>query len=70
MSYLSKLLLNNNSRKGFHAVEFAGAHPIALKRGMDKALKVVLDFLKDMAMPVSTEQEIFNVCMVSSNYNE
>ena len=37
---------------------------------MDKALKVVLEFLKDMAMPVSTEQEIFNVCMVSSNYNE
>lgn len=57
-------------RKGFHAVEFAGAHPIALKRGMDKAMYVVMDFLKDISMPVTTEDEIFNICMVSSNYNK
>jgi len=31
---------------------------------------VVMDFLKDISMPVSTEDEVFNVCMVSSNYNE
>ena len=30
---------------------------------------MVIDFLKDMTMPVSTEDEIFNVCMVSSNYD-
>jgi len=29
-----------------------------------------MNFLKDMTMPVSSEDEIFNVCMVSSNYNE
>jgi chaperonin GroEL (HSP60 family) len=56
MSYLSKrieaLFL---FRKGFHAVEFVGAHPIALKRGMDKALILVLDFLKEIAIPISTE---------------
>ena len=37
---------------------------------MDKALMVVLDFLKNIAMPVTTEDEIFNICMVSSNYNK
>ncbi len=51
-------------------MEFAGAHPIGLKRGMDKGLEVVLDFLRDIAMPVSTEDEVYNVCMVSSNYND
>jgi hypothetical protein len=28
-----------------------------------------LDFLKEMTLPVSTEDEIYNVCMVSSNYD-
>ena len=37
---------------------------------MDKALKVVLDFLKDISMQVSQPEEIKNVCMVSSNHNE
>lgn len=48
----------------------AGAHPVALKRGMEIGLKVVLDFLKDMTLPVSTEEEIYNVCLVSSNYDQ
>jgi len=50
-------------------VDIAGAHPIALKKGMEIALGVVLDFLKDMTMPASSEEEVFNVCMVSSNYD-
>lgn len=29
-----------------------------------------MSFLKEMAMPVSTEDEIYNVCLVSSNYNQ
>lgn len=51
-------------------MDIAGAHPIALKRGMEIALGVVIDFLKDMTMPVSSEDEVFNVCMVSSNYDQ
>jgi chaperonin GroEL len=54
---------------GYQAVDIAGAHPVALKKGMEIALQVVIDFLKDMTMPVSSEDEIFNVCMVSSNYD-
>lgn len=36
---------------------------------MEIGLQAVLNFLKDMTMPVSTEDEIYNVCMVSSNYD-
>ena len=39
-------------RKGFHAIEFGGAHPVALMRGLDKGLKVVLGYLKEIAIPV------------------
>ena len=55
---------------GFNAIEFQGAHAIAVKRGMDKGLQVVLGFLKEIAMPVSQAEEVENVCLVSSNYNE
>ena len=33
-------------------------------------LGVVLQYLKEISMPITTEQEISNVCQVSSNYNE
>ena len=51
------------------AIEFEKAHPVAIKRGLDKALQVVTQFLREIAMPVTTEQEIKNVCYVSSNFN-
>ena len=62
-------MLSDNERKGFQAVDVAGAHPVALKRSMKIGLNVVLDFLREMTIPVSTEDEIYNVCMVSSNYD-
>jgi chaperonin GroEL len=37
---------------------------------MDKALKIVLGFLKDISMPISQPEELRNVCMVSSNHDE
>lgn len=37
---------------------------------MEKALKIVLEFLKSMAMPVSEFDEVKNVCLVSSNHDE
>lgn len=45
------------------------AHPIALKRGLDIGLKVVLSFLKEIAIPVTTQEEILNACNVASNSN-
>jgi chaperonin GroEL len=66
----SALISQELVQRGFKAIEFQGAHPIAVKRGMDKALKVVLGFLKEIAMPISQPEEVRNVCLVSSNYNE
>ena len=66
----STLIARELTKRGFNAIEFEGAHPIALKRGMDRALQVVLGFLKEIAMPISQPEEVRNVCMVSSNHNE
>lgn len=66
----STLMSKELVERGFKAIEFQGAHPIALKRGMDKALKVVLDYLKNISIQISQPEEIKNVCMVASNHNE
>jgi chaperonin GroEL len=49
----STLISKELVTRGFKAIEYGGAHPIAMKRGMDKALNIALGFLKDMAMPIS-----------------
>ena len=66
----STLISKELVTRGFKAIEYQGTHPIAMKRGMDKALRVVLEFLKDVAMPITTNEEIRSICMVSSNHNE
>ena len=65
-SVLTKTILE----KGIQAVDFEKAHPVAIKRGLDKGLKVVQQFLKDIAMPVTSEKEIENVCYVSTNFDK
>lgn len=49
----STLMSQELVRRGFKAVEFSSAHPVSLKRGMEKSLKVVLNYLKSIAMPIS-----------------
>jgi len=66
----STLLAKELIEKSFNSIRFEGAHPIAMKRGMDKGLRVINDYLKSIAMPVTSYQEIYNVCQVSSNRNE
>ena len=66
----STLMTKELVQRGFNAIEFQGAHSIAVKRGMDKGLEVVLGFLTEMAMPISQQEEVRNVCLVSSNHNE
>mmetsp|Transcript_11337 Transcript_11337/g.19099 ORF Transcript_11337/g.19099 Transcript_11337/m.19099 type:complete len:126 (+) Transcript_11337:279-656(+) len=64
----STLISKELVQRGFKAIEFQGAHPIALKRGMEKALKYTLEYLQTMAMPISDIDELRNVCLVSSNH--
>ncbi|MGA9530266.1 MAG: chaperonin GroEL [Candidatus Babeliales bacterium] len=53
-------------REGNKYVE-AGAHPMELKRGIDKAVTVVVSKLKEMARPVNSRKEIEQVATISAN---
>jgi chaperonin GroEL len=45
----------------------AGANPMDLKRGIDKAVDVVVTSIKSMSKPVSGKKEIEQVAMISAN---
>jgi len=45
----------------------AGANPMDLKRGIDKAVSKVVDALKGQSKPVSTSKEIEQVATISAN---
>lgn len=66
----SSVLSREIITRGINAVENENAHPIAIKRGLNKGMQLVQKFLKEIAMPVTTEEEIQAVCSVSSNYND
>lgn len=45
----------------------AGANPMDLKRGIDKAVKVVVDQVKNISKPVQHHKEIAQVATISAN---
>ncbi|HVW99677.1 MAG TPA: chaperonin GroEL, partial [Candidatus Babeliaceae bacterium] len=45
----------------------AGANPMELKRGIDKAVTTVVDFIKANAKPVSSKKEIEQIATISAN---
>jgi len=45
----------------------AGANPMMIKRGMDKAVAAVVEALRASATPVSTEEEMRNVASIAGN---
>ncbi|AEB41935.1 chaperonin GroEL [Chlamydia pecorum] len=45
----------------------AGANPMDLKRGIDKAVKLVVDELKNISKPVQHHREIAQVATISAN---
>ncbi len=48
----------------------AGADPMALKRGLDQGLRVVVDELREMAEPVEKKEEIAAVATISGDNEE
>ncbi|RQS63221.1 chaperonin GroEL [Burkholderia sp. Bp8984] len=48
----------------------AGMNPMDLKRGIDKAVAAVLDELRKLSKPISTNREIAQVAAVSANADE
>ncbi len=47
----------------------AGANAMALKRGVDKAVEVIVKKLKEMSIPIKGRKEIEQVATVASNYD-
>jgi len=45
----------------------AGANPIAVKRGMDKAAQAIIEELKKMSKPVENKEQIEQVATISAN---
>lgn len=48
----------------------AGANPIALKRGIDKAVSAIVDKLEEMTVPVESREQIAQVATISANSEE
>ncbi len=47
----------------------AGANPMALKRGIDKAVAEVIETLKKLSKPVKDKKEIEQVATIAANYD-
>ena len=60
------LLAQSIYREGLKNVT-AGANPMALKRGIEKAVDTVVEFLKSIAKPVKGHTEISQVATISAN---
>jgi len=47
----------------------AGANPMSMKRGIDKAVEIAINKIKDLSHPVSTKEEIAQVAGISAGNN-
>lgn len=61
----STLLASVMSQAGMRNIT-AGANPMVVKRGMEKAVSLVIDELKKNAKPIKTDEEIAQVAIVSA----
>ena len=48
----------------------AGANPMCIKRGMDKAVAIALDTIKNMAQSVDSQEKLAQVASISAGNNE
>ena len=63
------VLAQSMVREGVKMVA-AGADPMAIKRGMDKAVAVAVEALKDVSSPVNGKEDIARVASISANNEE
>ncbi len=56
-------------RDGLKAVT-AGANPMFVKRGIDLGVQAIVKALRDMALEVSTKDEMYNVASIAGNDSE
>lgn len=63
------LLAQSLIREGLKNVT-AGANPLAIKRGLEKGAEIVVNELKRMSKPISTEQDYARVATISAENKE
>lgn len=63
------LLLKALAEGGIKQIS-AGASPIGIKRGMDKALEAMIKEIEKIAIPVKNSKEIKNIAVASASGNE
>ena len=63
------LLAQSLIREGLKNVT-AGANPLALKRGLEKGAAVIIEEIKKMAQPISTEEDYARVATISAEDEE
>jgi chaperonin GroEL len=59
---LARAILNQAQR-----YLMAGSAPIELKRGMDKAVAVIVDNLKEMSLPIKSMDDVAHIATISAN---
>src|ERR1700732_1109232 len=62
----STLLAQVIFQKGLELLD-AGAHPVALKRGIVVAVKVVVEHIRQIAQPVDSHEQIVQIGSISSH---
>lgn len=62
---LARAILNQAQR-----YLMAGSAPIELKRGMDKAVEVIVENLKEMALPIKSMDDVAHIATISANNDE
>ncbi|MBA2726880.1 MAG: chaperonin GroEL, partial [Parachlamydiaceae bacterium] len=63
------LLLGALAENGIKNIA-AGASPISLKRGMEKAVEAIINEIKKVSHPIKNSQEIRNIASVSASGNQ
>ncbi|MBI4713392.1 MAG: chaperonin GroEL [Planctomycetes bacterium] len=48
----------------------AGANPVSIKKGIERATQTVVDNLKDMSVPVKNKSDYEHIAAISANYNQ
>lgn len=60
------ILADSMLRNGIRYIS-AGVSPVKLKAGMDYAVKIATNSIKDQAIPIKSEQDLINVANISTN---
>jgi len=60
------VLANSILKEGIKSIK-AGYNPVEVKKGIDRAVEIAIDIIKEASKPISTNDEILQVASISAN---